>query len=97
MGKELDCPVAGEATMKRELTEPPLVALNLLQTCAIGRMTINFNWMEQLGSKYSFAIALVSPDKAREVDRTGTLLCHGFPQKLGDITPTGGGPSGITM
>jgi hypothetical protein len=55
--------------------------MNLAQTRAIGRMTINFNWMEHGAEVLIRAIVSVSPEKRSRIEQA--LKPHGFRQKLG--------------
>jgi hypothetical protein len=79
VGKEFDCPVVGEATMKRT-NRTAAGALNLGQTRAIGRMTINFNWMEHGAEVLIRTILSVSPEKMNLMERTLKRL--GLREKL---------------
>jgi hypothetical protein len=54
--------------------------LNLAQTRAIGRMTINFNWMEHGVEVLIWTIVCVSPEKMNLMERTLKRL--GLRQKL---------------
>jgi hypothetical protein len=55
--------------------------LNLAQTRAIGRMTINFNWMEHGAEVLIRAIVSVSPEKISRIEQA--LKPFGFRRKLG--------------
>jgi hypothetical protein len=55
--------------------------LNLAQTRAIGRMTINFNWMEHGAEVLIRAIVSVSPEKISRIEQA--LKPPGFRRKLG--------------
>ena len=55
--------------------------LSLAQTRAIGRMTINFNWMEHGAEVLIRTIVSVSPEKISQIERA--LKPLGFRQKLG--------------
>jgi hypothetical protein len=48
--------------------------LSLSQTRAIGRMTINFNWMEHGAEVLIRTIVSVSPEKISQIERTLTRL-----------------------